>query len=210
MRTMVNSISHLVRRAGWRLNALALTLLASPLFAATEEAGDHAAGGGGLTGQMHLEPRLIIAQIVGFLVMMLILWLTVFRRVGGVLDKRRDDIVTRLNEIERNQAEAARLKDETQEQLANIQREAQQRLQLATERAEAEGNRIIQEARQAAQAETERGRRQIEQDTNAAITTLRSEVADLVVQATRRILQENLDEARQRRVVDEMISKLSN
>ncbi len=183
--------------------------LAAAAFAAT--APDTSHGGGASASPLdalHLDWQVIAGQAVGFLVAFFILWRAVFSRVGAVLDRRRTDIADRMSKLESDQAEAARVRAEIEERLAEIGREAQARYETATREGEEQRERIVTEAREAAQAEVDRAQEMIEREKATAILELRSEVAGLVVQATREILGESLDEARQRQIVDDMIERL--
>jgi F-type H+-transporting ATPase subunit b len=164
---------------------------------------------GQIKSELHLDKNIIAAQAVGFLIMFVILWLLVFRRVGGLLEKRRDDIVSRMDQIEADQQEAASLRDEVAQRLAEIERDAQSRIAQATEQAEDRRTAILEEARASADEEIGRARETIERERDAAILGIRAEVADLVVTATRSILGEALDDERQRQIVEEMIGRLS-
>ena len=214
----MSSSSAQARRARWHRAVLigALLLLfgvipAGLLFAAEPA---HAVAPdtfwGRVSSQLHLDPKIILAQAIGFLVMFVILWRLVFRRVGGVLDRRRDDIVARMEEIERNQDEAAQLRQQVDERLAGIEQDAQERIAQATRQAVERSAAILEEARASADDELQRARETIERERDDAILSIRAEVADLVVQATTRILGEAIDDARQRQIVDEMIGRLSD
>ena len=61
----------------------------------------------------------------------------------------------------------------------------------------------IQQMQEAAQAE-------IAREKQSALDSLRTEVADLAVQAAEKILRENLDADRQKKIVSDFLSDLSN
>ncbi|MBT3266948.1 F0F1 ATP synthase subunit B [Candidatus Poribacteria bacterium] len=182
--------------------------LAGAAYAADTADGAHAAADASPLGALHIQWEIIVAQGVGFLVMFLILWKMVFSRVGSILDRRRTDITDRLHKIEQDQYDADRNRSETERQLAEIGREAQARYETAAREGEEERERLTAEAREAAQAELDRAQASIVSEKAAAILELRAEVAALVIQATRQILGESLDEERQRQIVDDMIERL--
>ena len=191
--------------------AVGVAALGLAAVALASDAPDVAHGGAAAESPLsalHLDLKMIAAQGVTFLIAFIILWKAVFSRVGAILDKRRTDITTRMSKIEEDQAEAAHVRAETEERLAEIGREAQARYETATREGEEQRERIVTEAREAAQAELDRAEETIGREKAAAIVELRSEVAGLVVQATRQILGESLDEARQRQIVDDMIERL--
>ena len=49
---------------------------------------------------------------------------------------------------------------------------------------------------------------EIEREKDSALSTLRAEVADLAIQAAEKILEENLDAQRQRRLVENFLDEL--
>lgn len=167
-----------------------------------------AEGGGNITSQLHLDPHVILAQAIGFLTTFVILWFAVFRRVGGLLDRRRDDILARLRQLEEDRRELARLKEEAQQHLINAEREALARLNASVEEAAELREQILQQARAGAEAELARARETIARETAAAVRQIRAEVADLAIQAASRLLDENLDSERHRRLVNDFISRL--
>jgi len=193
-----------------RLFARVVAFVASAGLAAAVYASDAApaAADASPLAALHIEWKMIAAQAVGFCVMFLILWRMVFSRVGGILDRRRTDIIDRMSKIEEDQSEAARLRTDIEQRLTDIGREAQARYDTATTEGEEQRERIVAEAREAAQAEIERAQETIGREKATAILELRAEVAGLVVDATRQILGESLDEERQRRIVDDMIQRL--
>ncbi|MCZ6757654.1 MAG: F0F1 ATP synthase subunit B, partial [Bacteroidetes bacterium] len=94
----------------------------------------------------------------------------------------------------------------------------------ARKEAEAERQRLIREAREAADhlrseeiANTktqiltlqEQAKQEIERERDSALDSLRMEVADLAISAAEKILNENLDESRQKKIVDDFLSTLS-
>ena len=139
---------------------------------------------------------------------LVILWFAVFRRVGGLLDRRRDDIAERLRKLEEDRLELARLKEEAHQHLIDAEREALARLNASVEEAAALRDQILQQAHAGAEAELERARETIARETVIAIRRIRVEVADLAIQAAERILDENLDSERNRRLVNEFIERV--
>jgi F-type H+-transporting ATPase subunit b len=181
--------------------------LALPIGAFGAEAA-HDASDEGVMAQLRVDWTVVLAQATGFLALFAILWFTVFRRVGGLLDRRRDLIAGQMEQLRRDREELDRLRQEARERLAHAEQEALRRLNAVVEESARERDAILAQAREGAQAELQRAREAIERETQAAILELRGEVADLAIQAAERILNEALDEPRHRRLVDELIQRL--
>merc|ERR1711964_348601 len=108
---------------------------------------------GGLLEAMGLKPKLIIIQAAGFLIVLLVLNKFVFGKVGGILAARQDEIVSRMNKLENDQAKLNQLTSETQQRLNEIEAGARAKIQEAIERGELERQQILEQARQEAAAQ---------------------------------------------------------
>ena len=84
--------------------------------------------------------------------------------------------------------------------------EAREIVRLAREAAEKVDQEIVSNARQEAQRTTEQARRAIESEKQAAIAELRKETADLAVKAAGALIEANLDDERNRKLVEDLIA----
>ena len=92
----------------------------SSAFAAEAPAGE-----GGLLALLGIDPKTIIIQVIGFLVVLAVLWKFVFGKVGGLLEERRTEITTQSEQLRADREELDRLTAETRQRLADIETEAQ-------------------------------------------------------------------------------------
>ena len=91
---------------------------------------------------------------------------------------------------------------------ANSEGEARKIIEEAKETAEQMKQGIVDSAHEHARQMTEQARAEIQREKDTALSQLRSEVADLAIRAAGKILGEELDEARHRKMVDEFIGNL--
>ena len=157
---------------------------------------------------MLLEPHsgLIAWTIITFLVVLFILSRTVWKPLLRALDAREQRIADAIETAERARDEAQAAVEEHRKVLAGAQAEAREIVAQAREAAERVRDGIMQEARSEAQQTVEHARSSIESEKRAALSELRREVADLAVQAAGAILDANLDDERNRRLVDDLIA----
>jgi F-type H+-transporting ATPase subunit b len=128
-------------------------------------------------------------------------------RIMTTLNDRTDQTEGGLERAAETHAEADRLREQNEAQLASARHEAARVREQSTE----QGAAIIAEMRVEAQAEarriTEAARAQIEIDRQQAFASLRAEIGVLSVQLASKIVGESLeDEARQSRVVDRFLA----
>ena len=166
------------------------------------------AGESGLLSVLGIDPKTIIIQVIGFLVVLAVLWKFVFGKVGGLLDERRSDIVTQLEQLRTDREELDQLTAETRQRLADIENEAQTKIQAAIEQGNAERQEILTQARQEAEDEVTRARAEIQREKDEAISELRGVVAELAIDAASKIISEELTAERHQHIIDASISRL--
>jgi F-type H+-transporting ATPase subunit b len=151
----------------------------------------------------------VIVGGIAFFIVFVALWKVLLPRIMKTLNERTDQIEGGLERASAAQAEANRLREQYQAQLAEARHEAARLREQSRE----EGAAIIAEMREQAQAEARRiaetARAQIEVDRQQAFASLRAEIGILSVQLASKIVGESLeDEARQSRVVDRFLEEL--
>jgi F-type H+-transporting ATPase subunit b len=92
--------------------------------------------------------------------------------------------------------------------MAQAQAEAQEAVAQGREAAERVAQEVRQRAGGEAQQMLEQARRTIQQEKDQAILELRSRVADLALLAAGKVLEDNLDDARNRQIVDAFIDDI--
>lgn len=184
------------------LSFCVFTLAALPFAIAAES------GGGGLLGAIGIDPQTIILQVIGFLVVLLVLWKFVFGRIGGLLEDRQQEITSRMEKLEADQIELDRLNSETQQRLSEIESEGQAKIQAAIDEGNAERQRILDAARQDAGAELEKARTAIQREKEEAILELRGTVAEIAIDAAGKIIDQTLDAEKHQHIIDESIGRL--
>ena len=163
----------------------------------------------GLLGLLGIDPKTIIMQAIGFLVVLLVLWKFVFGKVGGLLEERRTEIVTQLEQMKTDREELDRLTAETRQRLGDIENESQAKIQSAIEQGNIEREQIVAQARQEAEYEIVRARAEIQREKDDAISELRGVVAELAIDAAGKIISAELTPERHQNIIDASINRLS-
>ncbi len=167
------------------------------------------AGEGGLLSDLGIDPKTLVVQVIGFLVVLAILWKFVFGKVGGLLEERRTEIVTQLEQLKTDREELDQLTAETRQRLGDIENESQAKIQAAIEQGNTERQQIVAQARQEAEDEIVRARAEIQREKDEAISELRGVVAELAIDAASKIISAELTPERHQNIIDASISRLS-
>ncbi len=126
----------------------------------------------------------------------------------GAVEAREKGIQSALDEAAQRNEEAARLLAEHREQLADARRQANDLVAEGRAAGETVRQEVEAKARAEAQAIIERARSEIERERDAALEMLRRESVELALAAASRLMQENLDQAKDRELVERYLSEL--
>jgi F-type H+-transporting ATPase subunit b len=151
---------------------------------------------------------LMIWTLIVFGVTMILLWRLAFPRITEALDRRQKAIEDSIDTAERTREEAQQLLTEYRQRLAEARAQSDEIVQRARQTAEAHEREAKDEARTIAADAAARAARDIEAATARALDELRSEVANLTVMATEKVTKKVLDDADQRRLVEEALGEL--
>ncbi len=145
-----------------------------------------------------------------FLTLLAILWRFAWGPILGAVQAREDGIQDTLDQAANERGEAAKLLAEHREQMADARRQAQQMIAEGKEAGERVRQDIEEKARTEGDAMIERARESIEREKDAALDELRKESVDLALAAAAKLVQESLDEKKDRDLVMGFIDELSS
>ena len=151
----------------------------------------------------------LVVEILAFLAMLGLLARYVYPSVIRAAEARQKAIQAQLEGAERaNEAAEERLK-EIDQRLADARKQAQEMVDAASRSADQVRAELRRQGEEEGQRQLERARRDIEAEKQKAIAAVRGEVADLVANATERVLGETLDGDRHRRLIDRAIEEVA-
>jgi F-type H+-transporting ATPase subunit b len=169
------------------------------------QAAENDEGGSGL---IEVVPGLMIWTLICFGIAFFVLRKYAFGPIQKTIDDRRERIRNAVHEADNARAEAARLLEEHRALIGQAKQESAGILAEARKVADAQIERAKQEAETERQRRLEDTRKQIDAETVRAIGQIRSEVADLTIEATERVVGKVLDAEDQKRLVREAVEGL--
>jgi F-type H+-transporting ATPase subunit b len=175
----------------------------SDLLLVAQEATDESSG-----GLIDVVPGLMIWTLICFAITFFVLRKFAFGPIQKAIDERRDRIRAAVDEADKAREEARELLEQHRQLIADAKGEAAGILADARKVADAQIERVKGEAEDERQRRLEETKRQIEAETKRSLDMIRSEVADLTLEATARVTGKVLDAEDQRRLIDEAIAEL--
>ena len=191
-----------------RILPVTLSLLAAlprPLWAQGGEGGE-----GGAGGLFDINTGLSLWTLFVFGGLLLILKKVAWGPILAAVDAREKGIQAALDEAAQRNADAASLLEQHREQLMDARRQANELIAEGKAAGENVRKDIEEKARTEGQAIVERARAEIERERDAALEVLRRESVDLALAAASRLMRENLDQAKDRELVERYLDELGD
>ena len=157
---------------------------------------------------MNLDIYQILTQALGFLILLWLLKKFAWKPLLTLIDERREKISSEFNNIERVKSELSRLEEDYKAKLAEIDALARQRIQEAISEGQRVAIDIQEKAREEAQKTLDKAKANIEMEVSKARVELRNQVAHIAIRAAEKILKEELDRERHKRLVADFIESV--
>ena len=135
-----------------------------------------------------------IAELVGFVVILFVLWKYVLPPVGEMVRKRQDEVQRQVDEAE----EATRKLEDARARLDDAVQRAEAEGARIRDDARADATRIREELKEQAEAEVERmlqrGREQLVAERDQAVRRLNAELGGASIELAERLVRTTLDD----------------
>jgi len=154
------------------------------------------------------DPRVLIVQAGGFLLLLIVFKLFLFKPIMGILDARRKEIESQYADAEAQREAAGELKAEYQQHLAGIEEEMRVKIADALKEGQAMRDEIIADSRAKADGILAKAQGEIQRGKEQALLELKTKVADLAIGAAGKLIEENLDQEKHRQLVDRFVDDL--
>jgi F-type H+-transporting ATPase subunit b len=154
------------------------------------------------------NPGLMIWTLIVFFLAMWILKRKAFGPIQEALDKRRQTILESVEQAERTKEEARQLLDEYKQQLAAARGEAEQIVARARKSGDELVDRVKRESDVQRQEQIAATQKQVHAEVEKAMGQLRTELADMTLTATEKVVRGALDAGSQTALIEQAIDEL--
>ena len=157
---------------------------------------------------MNISIQEILTQAVAFILLVWVLKRMAWKPLLALLDERREKIRKSFEEIEQTKKDLEALKADYERSQARIEETARQKIQEGIDEGKRIARELQEESRREARRILEKAKEDIQLEVAKAKVTLRNEIADLTLAATERLLEEKLDETKDKEIVLNFIEDL--
>jgi len=154
------------------------------------------------------EPKLFIAQIINFVILLFVLKKILYKPILGMIKKREDTIRQGLEQAE----EGRKVLEKAQIEEKNVLKKAQAQAGKITDDAKAQSIELIQRAKEEAKIDATKiikdARDQIASETKIAEEKLTAHVSDLAVKYLEKSFSELFPESKQKELTSSVLKKI--
>lgn len=150
----------------------------------------------------------LLGEMLTFAVLVWAMVKFVWPPLTKMLEERQEKIAKGLEDARRGEHQLELAKKNISKQLQNVKKQASTILDQANQQA----TTCIEDGKATAQAERSKilaqAKLNIEQETNKAKKELQTHIVDLVLATTEKVLEQEIDEKSQRKLIDKLIASI--
>ncbi|WP_110112620.1 F0F1 ATP synthase subunit B [Bacillus sp. CGMCC 1.16541] len=163
-----------------------------------------------VVGAAGLNTGDILFQLVMFLILLVLLRKFAWGPLMGIMKEREDHIANEIASAEKQNAEAKKLMEEQRQAMKESRQEVQALMESARKSAEDKKEEIMATARAEADRMKEAAKKEIEQEKEQAVAALREQVASLSVLIASKVIEKELSEQDQEKLINEYIQEVGD
>lgn len=164
-------------------------------------------GGGGL---LSVNGGLAFWTSLTFILLLILLTKFAWKPILSALKQREDAIKDSLEQAEKAKDEAKQILAQNQNSLSKAEDESKKIIEQSRIFAQNLKDQKIKDSKEEAKKLIEEAAAEIDRKKNAAFDELKNQIAEISVQAAEKILRENLDAEKNKKIVDKYINEISN
>jgi len=159
---------------------------------------------------LEINPSTLIATLINFAILLAILKHFFFEKVKAIIDERENLINEKLDYAEEESEKARMIAIENERILKNAREQGKLITEKHKEKAEVVYEEIINDANKEARKIIDRAKIEITREKEKVQDELKRESIDLAIELSKKVIEKNIDEEKNRQLIDEFITKVGN
>ena len=159
-------------------------------------------------GLTDINVALVVWTLVTFGLLLIVLKRFAWHPILETIENREKTIAEEIESAKRERAEAEKAAADMRSSLEKARTEAAELIRRNQAEVAAAKNELMATARKESESLLAQARASIEEERRAAVADLRAQVVDIAIEAAGRLLQTQMDEKKQRQLVEEYLARL--
>ena len=158
--------------------------------------------------KLGLDYKLIIAQIVNFVLLLIILQRLAYKPVLKMLKDRTEKIEKSLRQAKKIEEELKNTEETKLAEIKKAKKESQEIIKEAYETSEKRSQESIERTKIKTQEIVEKAKQEIKAEKESSIQEAKKEISDISIQIAQKIIGKNIDKNKQKDLVDDVLKKV--
>lgn len=160
--------------------------------------------------ELGIDPKLLIAQLINFVVLLFLLKKFLYTPILNMLDKRRKEIDEGLKLAEKMRSEEEKLEEKHKKVIDTARKEAKEIVEEAKKQAKVQTKEIVEKAHKDAADIVAKAKEQVEAARRDSEKEMRQEAVDMAVAMIKRVLPISVSVEEQRKLLSKQIKDLES
>lgn len=163
-----------------------------------------------LISKLGIDLKLLIAQAINFIILMLILTKLVYKPILNLLDKRKKIIEKTVEDQKNMEERLVKIEQERGKIMSDATREAIAVVEQAKKEAAEEKQKVITNAKKEISSLAERYRASLQDEKNKMVKEIKAEIAEMIVKSSEKIMRKEFNKDDQKRLEKAIKEELSS
>jgi len=159
---------------------------------------------------LNIDLFTFIAQIINFIILVLLLRHFLYKRIVRVMDQREEDISSRIKDAEERKKEADKEKEKFEKKKSEIEEKQERMISDAEKEAEERKKELIQKARDEVDQKQKHWYESLQKQKQAFLNDLRVRTGEQVFDAVRKALKELADEDIEKHIITTFLDRIQD
>ncbi len=156
----------------------------------------------------HLDVKLILAQLVNFLIVLGVLYYFALKPLTKMMNERSSKIEKSLADAKEIEARMSLSEKERAETLNKTKKETAELLEQARKVAESNKQETLQQTKEEVEKLFAAGKEQLNREKEKMVGEVKAEIGGLVVEATKKVLGSALNKEIDKKIIEEAIKEI--
>lgn len=157
-----------------------------------------------LISTFHIDWKLMIAQIINFVLVFCALYLLAAKPLRKLIAERTEEIHVGLNNAKENAKLLENTKKDYESVILQAKQEAHELFKSTKEEASSKKVEMIEEAKKEVETLIENTKKELEAEKKKMLNDTKNEIADLIVKTTAKIINEQLPHSAMKEIVNDI------
>ena len=157
-----------------------------------------------------IEPKLLIAQVVNFLIIVVVLQFLLYKPILMILNKRKKEIEDGLCYTETMRKENEKAEEKKAQMIKEARQDGQRIIEEAQKDAKIEAKKIVEDTKQTIDDMLAKGRLTLAEEREAMQNGVRKEAVKLAIRIAKQLLSETVSRDMQHKILAKHMKEIEN